>query len=293
MRQENGLAKRSAAGRWRYVLTAAFLGGCGSFSPPQGDSGPVRPVDLSHVGDAVPRHEPKSKYGNPESYEVNGKRYYVRDSSRGYIEQGIASWYGRKFHGRRTSSGETYDMYAMTAAHTTLPLPTYARVTNLRNNESVVVKINDRGPFHDNRIIDLSYAAATKLGIAETGTGLVEVRALQPGAAPSVAAVSAAPQFVRRPAAPEPAAAGSEPKLYLQAGAFVSRENAERLRHRLTGKARFPVRIDPAENEEHAIIYRVRVGPIDSVDAADEASARLGQMGVKAQVVIERAWDGR
>ena len=101
--------------------------------------------------------EPKSRYGNPESYVVFGKRYYVKDSSKGYVETGIASWYGTKFHGRRTSSGETYDMYAMTAAHKTLPLPTYVEVTNLNNGRSIIVKVNDRGRFHEIRIIDLSY----------------------------------------------------------------------------------------------------------------------------------------
>ena len=128
----------------------------------------------------MPKVESKSKYGNPKSYVVFGKRYYVKDSAKGYVEQGIASWYGTKFHGRRTSSGETYDMYAMTAAHKTLPLPTYARVTNLENGRSVMVKVNDRGPFHQNRIIDLSYSAATRLGIVKTGTGRVEVEAIDP-----------------------------------------------------------------------------------------------------------------
>lgn len=282
-----------AAGRWMSALAALLLGGCGSFAPPQRDSGPVGPVDLTHVRDAVPREESRSKYGNPESYEVNGKRYYVKQSSRGYVQQGIASWYGRKFHGRRTSSGEPYDMYAMTAAHTSLPLPTYARVTNLRNNKSVVVKINDRGPFHDNRIIDLSYAAASKLGIAEKGTGLVEVRTIDPGAPADSASVAAAPQFARGPSPAAGPALSAEPRLFLQAGAFVSRDNAERLRERLHGRAGLPVRIDPVSNERHDTIYRVRLGPIDSVAAADAASARLGEMGVHSQVVVESAWQER
>jgi rare lipoprotein A len=273
------------------ALAAVLLGGCGSFAPPQRDSGPTGSVDLTHVRDAVPRHEPRSKYGNPESYEVLGKRYYVKESSRGYVERGIASWYGRKFHGRRTSSGEPYDMYAMTAAHTSLPLPTYARVTNLRNNKSVVVKINDRGPFHENRIIDLSYAAASKLGIAEQGTGLVEVRAIDPNAPTGSATVAAAPQFARGQAPAGNPSAAAEPRLFLQAGAFVSRENAERLRSRLHDRAGLPVRIDPVRNERHDTVYRVRLGPIGSVTAADAASARLGEMGVNSQVVVESAWD--
>ena len=118
------------------------------------DSAPDRAVDVSDVKDAIPRVEPKSRYGNPASYVVFGKRYHTLASSKDYSERGIASWYGTKFHGHRTSSGEPYDMYQMSAAHKTLPLPTYARITNLRNGKSVIVKINDRGPFHDNRIID-------------------------------------------------------------------------------------------------------------------------------------------
>lgn len=136
--------------------------------------------DLTLVKEAQPKYEPKSRYGNPSKYTVLNKTYKVLDSSDGYKERGYASWYGTKFHGFRTSSGEIYDMYAMTAAHKTLPLPTYARVTNLNNNRSVIVKINDRGPFHDDRVVDLSYAAANKLGILANGVGKVEVVAINP-----------------------------------------------------------------------------------------------------------------
>ena len=145
------------------------------------DSGPSRPPKgLASIPDAVPKPERKAKYGNPKSYVVFGKRYYPKVNSQGHVETGGASWYGRKFHGRKTSSGERYNMYAMTAAHKTLPLPTYAKVTNLENRRSVIVKINDRGPFHGNRIIDLSYAAATKLGVVQNGVAKVEVRAIDP-----------------------------------------------------------------------------------------------------------------
>ncbi len=136
--------------------------------------------DISGIPDAVPKVEPKSKYGNPKSYVVFGKRYHTKSRSDGHVERGLASWYGKKFHGRKTSSGERYDMYAMTAAHKTLPLPTYARVTNVKNGRSAVVKINDRGPFHGNRVIDLSYSAAKKLGVVAKGTAMVEVRAIDP-----------------------------------------------------------------------------------------------------------------
>jgi rare lipoprotein A len=156
------------------VTLVGLLSGCAGTGASSGN------VDLANVEDAVPRAEPKSKYGNPKSYVVFGKRYHTKASAEGHVERGVASWYGRKFHGRRTSSGERYDMYAMTAAHKSLPLPTYARVTNLENGRSAVVRINDRGPFHGNRVIDLSYAAANKLGVVRHGTARVEVRAIDP-----------------------------------------------------------------------------------------------------------------
>jgi len=167
-------------------------GGSSSFT--RQDSAPAHPVDVSNVANAIPRVEPHSRYGNPESYVVFGQRYFVKKSSLNHVERGIASWYGTKFHGRRTSSGEPYDMLAMTAAHKSLPLPTYAEVTNLENGRKIIVKINDRGPFKKSRIIDLSYAAAIKLGITKAGTGLVEVRAIDPTQAlpaPTPAAVTA------------------------------------------------------------------------------------------------------
>ena len=136
--------------------------------------------DLPDIPDAVPKVEPKSRYGNPASYVVFGKRYYTKASSDGHVERGLASWYGKKFHGRKTSSGERYDMYGMTAAHKTLPLPSYVQVTNLSNGRSAVVRVNDRGPFHGKRIIDLSYSAARKLGVVARGTAMVEVRSIDP-----------------------------------------------------------------------------------------------------------------
>ncbi len=171
----------ATAGRLAVLLYALLVAGCtsrGVFD--RGDHAPPGMVDISGIEDAVPQHEPLSRYGNPASYVVYGKRYYTKPTSKGHKERGIASWYGTKFHGQRTSSGETYDMYKMTAAHKTLPLPTYVEVKNLRNNRTIVVKVNDRGPFMHDRIIDLSFVAAAKLGIQEDGTGLVEVRALEP-----------------------------------------------------------------------------------------------------------------
>jgi rare lipoprotein A len=146
------------------------------------DSAPTEPKKhLDTIPNATPKWEKKSRYGNPESYEVFGIKYYVKDSNKDFTQSGLASWYGTKFHGRRTSSGEPYDMYAMTAAHKTLPLPSYVEVTNLDNQKRVVVRVNDRGPFHEGRIIDLSYTAAWKLDVIKKGTAPVSIRVITPG----------------------------------------------------------------------------------------------------------------
>ena len=178
------------------LLLTLLLAGCSTMAPEPSD-GPGRTIeDPMAIPDAIPEHAPRSRYGNPEQYEVFGRTYRVMDSAEGHRERGIASWYGSKFHGRRTSSGEPYDMYAMTAAHKHLPLPVWVEVRHLENNQRIVVKVNDRGPFADNRIIDLSYAAAAKLGMLETGTAPVEIRTLTPDAAPgnqSVAVTSTSP----------------------------------------------------------------------------------------------------
>jgi len=163
-----------------------LLSGCASTG---GDAAPSGSFDVAEVEgtaevidtkDAVPKVESKSKYGNPKSYVVHGKRYYTKTNADGHVEKGLASWYGKKFHGRKTSSGERYNMYAMTAAHKSLPLPSYVKVTNVKNGRSAVVKVNDRGPFHGKRVIDLSYAAARKIGVIKHGTAMVEVRAIDP-----------------------------------------------------------------------------------------------------------------
>jgi rare lipoprotein A len=175
---------QGAAVRHRLIqmlMLSALLGLLSACSStPERVGGDFAQGDDRDVPDAVPKAEPRSRYGNPASYVVYGKRYYTKDDGAGHVERGLASWYGPGFHGRRTSSGERYDMHAMTAAHKTLPLPTYAQVTNLDNGRSAVVRINDRGPFHGDRVIDLSRAAAVKLGVLATGTANVEVRALAP-----------------------------------------------------------------------------------------------------------------
>jgi len=166
------------------TLVVGSIPGCTPLG--MGSPGPVSPsgggINFDELPDAVPQAEFKSRSGNPESYVIEGTTYRVLRTSDGYREEGIASWYGGYFHGRRTSSGDTYDMYQMTAAHKSLPLPTYVRVTHLGNGRSVVLRVNDRGPFVEDRIIDLSFAAASKLGMATIGTARVEVVALDPPA---------------------------------------------------------------------------------------------------------------
>lgn len=158
-----------------------LVGGCaGQGSRDSDRASDYQRLDSGEIPDAVPRVEPRSKYGNMASYKVGGRVYYTKQDARGHVERGLASWYGTKFHGRRTSSGEPYNMYTMTAAHKTLPLPCYAQITNLDNGRSAVVRINDRGPFHSNRIIDLSYAAANKIGVFPKGTANVELRGIDP-----------------------------------------------------------------------------------------------------------------
>ena len=265
------------------IVTCLVLPGCalwrGSSVPtPPPSSGktpppitlPTPPRDLDSIPDAVPRAEPRSRYGNPESYVVFGQTYRVQKSARGHIERGLASWYGPGFHAERTSSGEPYDMYAMTAAHKTLPIPAYVRVTHLENGRSVVVKVNDRGPFVGDRIIDLSYTAAHKLGMIRSGTAPVEIRVLDPGeetASPS----------------PSPTASSMPPSIgvtrYVQAGAFGARVNAEAMLARLRGAG-----IDNALIREVNIAgrqwYRVQAGPVDQAAAVDALIERLQRAGV-------------
>ncbi|TAA43707.1 septal ring lytic transglycosylase RlpA family protein [Corallincola spongiicola] len=164
------------------VLSSLLLPGCGSSSGQRyqiaNDHTPSSPPDLDAISDPVPRYEPKSRQGNMKKYTVRGKQYQVMDSADGFSAEGEASWYGAKFHGHLTSNGEIYDMYSLSAAHKSLPLPTYVRVTNLKNERQVIVRVNDRGPFHGGRIIDLSYAAAYKLDMLKSGTAQVKIEAI-------------------------------------------------------------------------------------------------------------------
>lgn len=252
-----------------------ILSACAS-PPVIHDSGPPPgSVDVTAIPDAVPKVEARSRYGNPESYVVLGQRYEVMEDSHGFVQRGIASWYGKKFHGRRTSSGETYDMYAMTAAHKNLPLPTYVEIRNLKNGKKIIVRVNDRGPFHENRIIDLSYTAAAKLDIIKNGTGLVEIRAINPGS-------------YRKEGAPvRTVNTGSGISgFFIQVGAFSHYNNALKLKTRLSGLNE-NVRINE-KLKNGSRIYRVQLGPIENIDVADKLVANLSRYGVyEHRIVID------
>ena len=254
------------------LLLVQLLAACGSVGlyREEVDSAPDTTIDATSVPNAVPRDEPKSKYGNPESYVVFGKRYYVMDSSKGFKQRGIASWYGTKFHGRRTSSGETYDMYKMTAAHKTLPLPTYVEVTNLDNNKQIIVRVNDRGPFHEGRIIDLSYTAATKLDIVKKGTGNVEIRALTENSG-STATAQSKPTTSKK--------TSGKDAIYIQVGAFSDKSNANALKDKLSALSTQMITVRHVVVQGKAL-YRVLIGPIFHIDIADKVIATLNQLGI-------------
>lgn len=297
-----------AHGRWRLACASLLLLGlvqaCAT-RPPANDSSvavarapastpapelvpppaEVAPPEVSalppvNVPDAVPVPEPRSAYGNPKSYVVAGKRYHVMDSASGYRSTGNASWYGRKFHGRRTSSGEIYDMYKMTAAHTTLPIPSYVRVTNLDNNKSVVVRVNDRGPFHHDRIIDLSYAAASKLDMLN-GTTRVSVEAISPSGVSSAPAVSSPTLTAAAPAAPD-----SRDHRYLQLAAFSDEANASSLYQSLQQMGVGYLDIRPA-TVSGQLMHRVLIGPFRDDGMLNETRTRLASMGLASFPILD------
>ena len=242
------------------------------------DSTPdIAGVDFNKIPEPVPTAEPRSHYGNKSPYRVNGETYRVLPTAAGYDERGIASYYGSKFNGYKTSDFETYDMYKFSAASKVLPLPSFARVTNLENGKSVIVRVNDRGPFVPNRIIDLSLAAAVRIGIWPKGTGLVEVRGIDP----------AHPQAEPPPAAAVTTQTGGVPRLYVQVGAFADAGNAERLAQQLRGMHLGTVRVIEA-NVGGRTLQRVQIGPLPDVDAVDRTTARLDAAGLPhASVAIQ------
>ncbi len=275
----------------------AMLAACAEFpngNTPQpsrgGDHGPEHPVDVSNVPDAVPGDDTPSRYGNPSNYTVLGKSYTLLPACKGYHDRGIASWYGMQFHGGRTSDGETYDMYAMTAANKVVPIPCYARVTNLKNGKSVIVKINDRGPFVENRLIDVSYAAAAKLDMLGSGTALVDVQAVGPGELPPPA-VTLAPAVAALPAPPAASAPAAfpgngAPQLFVQVGAYADKANAEAAVAKLGGAGVAPAFILPVSDASRTL-YKVRIGPLADVDAVDKLTGKLASLGFgDSQIVI-------
>lgn len=266
----------SAGFRVAGIVIAASLGACVT------SDSDVRPTPSAPVAgppaDPVPRPEPRSRYGNGPVYEVFGERYEVLETSQGFRERGVASWYGPKFHGRPTASREPYDMHAMTAAHKSLPLPTYVEVRNLKNNRSIVVRVNDRGPFVDNRVIDLSYAAAQKLDMVRDGTTLVEVSAISFDE-PVRDARTAEPDRNSARDRVRPAVAQQPVRVFVQVGAFGDRQNAARRHGLLTQHGITSVVVDEERRGQNPI-YRVRVGPIDGVAHYDEIVARLSALGI-------------
>ena len=274
--------ERKAHRRWLWALPVfAVLPGCGLLQrtpdPPAADTAvPAPPRDLAAIPDAVPRDEPRSRYGNPETYEVFGKRYKLMKSGKGHVERGLASWYGPGFHSERTSSGEPYDMYAMTAAHKTLPIPAYVRVTNLENGRSVVVRVNDRGPFVGERIIDLSYTAASKLDMLRAGTARVEIRVLDARSNTSSQSIALTPPTQLPTGTPTGTATGGR---FLQVGSFGSSVNASALVGRLTAAGISGASVREARVGDR-LLYRVRVGPVVDAGQAARLTEQLRDAGV-------------
>ena len=278
---------RHSEQRLRVPTFAAVLllcAACAS-SPPRSKSRPQPPpvppstaAGDAMAADAVPRAEPRSSHGNPPFYDVNGHRYQLLARAEGFTERGVASWYGPDFQGHNTSSGERYDMYGMSAAHRTLPIPCFARITNLVNGRSIVVRINDRGPFVANRIVDLSYSAALRLDIVRTGTAFVELRVVGPEPEGTSAQHSSAQHISARAAtAPNPLPAAA---MYIQIGAFADEHNAQRTIDRLQGAGVAPVlSLTSTAEGGRRVLRRVRVGPIATVAQFDALAARLAGLG--------------
>lgn len=248
-------------------------------SPPDNvvkDSAPKVHFDPSKVKPAIPIQEARSRYGNHSPYTVFGKQYHVLKSAQNYKEKGDASWYGTKFHGRRTSSGEPYDMFKMTAAHKSLPLPSYVKVTNLENNREIIVRVNDRGPFHPGRIIDLSYAAAHLLGIAHTGTGKVEVEIITEA---GVKKVNSAQKTLSTPSA------STNSLLYVQVGAYSELKTAQLIQEKVLTITGHPTSIHRIQQRPQQVLHRVLVGPLLDREQGDALAITLRQQKMGNAIV--------
>ncbi len=244
--------------------------------PEPGDGPSTLDLKATDVADAVPRAEPLARYGNHSPYEVFGKKYKVMPSNKGYHEQGVASWYGSKFHGRRTSSGEPYDMHLATAAHKSLPLPTYAEVTNLDNGRKVIVKINDRGPFKNGRIIDMSYGAALRLDMISTGTARVDVRVIDVSA-------ESEEQAVAYTGVADDASSENNHETWLQAGAYGRLDGAEQLAVQLE-----QANVSPVTIHNSGDLFRVWLGPYMSTIELESVIARVIELGFERPHKVRR-----
>lgn len=253
----------------RIVVCASLLAMLAACTPSRyqhaQDFTPAPIADIQALTEPTPKAEAKSVMGNPERYTVRGKEYQVMSSAEGYSAEGTASWYGMKFHGHQTSNGEIYDVYKFTAAHKTLPLPSYVRVTRLDNQQSVIVRVNDRGPFHDTRIIDLSYAAAVKLGIQQQGTARVKINVLHPPKA--------------------------QPERWVQVGALSDPSAALRLQSRLVEQLRgqWPISINkPATNSLPPRLHKVRIGPVKEGEPLNRLLQQLQQLNYQTPLLLAR-----
>ena len=237
-------------------LAIAGLFGCSTSPQMVEKDGAGKPIDTSLIPNATPKPETVTKAGNKSPYEVFGKTYWVLPSNKGYKQSGVASWYGTKFHGRLTSNGEIYNMYGMTAAHKSLPIPSYARVTNTENGRSIVVRINDRGPFHDHRIIDLSYVGALKLGYADKGTAKVIVEAIDTTSSSDPKPITVTPSNTA-PKTSIPKVATAETGQYLQVGAFTSMATAQQLKNKISHLVNQPIKLRTQDK-----LHKLWIGPI-------------------------------
>lgn len=263
------------------LLTLTALAACSSTSTPpvknensgrysiSQDRAPTRNVDISSVPTVVPVPITRTRAGNGSPYTVLGKSYTVMATEAGYSERGVASWYGEKFHGHKTSNGEVFDMYLASAAHKSLPIPSFLKVTNLDNNRSIIVRVNDRGPFHGDRLVDLSYAAATKLGYADKGTARVQLDAViargDRGGVSSAGAQSNTLQIVNN----------SSARKYLQVGAFSQRASAEAISQELRNLTDRPVFIRSVDTLNNGVMHRVRIGPMTDTNEIGRLSQRV------------------
>lgn len=300
-----------------------FLSGCQPYSPysdlknivptAEKDSAPKERIDLTHVPNAIPRHEERTIAGNKTPYKVMGKVYHVMDEPTNYVGTGLASWYGVKFHGNHTSNGEVYDMYGMTAAHATLPIPSYVKVTNLNNQRSIVVRVNDRGPFHPGRIIDLSYTGAFKLGYLDKGTAPVRVEyidvdpsqpLLQQVANASLlnVSVSQASHVTSTAVLPNTEALAESISVapdhtlklvddanglaFLQVGAFGDRNTAEALKMKLSSVIRPPINVVSVVNTNHEAFHKVHIGPLTTYPMMSEVKNILVEMALPVPLLI-------